>query len=153
MAITEYNKYMPEAQGKGKLANYQDYSAETKAAAEDIPYGVAVQLGTDRETVSVFAGGSPVGIALAQEPNDWQDPNANNQLYKAQMPVAIVRKGPIWVEVEEDVNIGDKAVADNSTGNFRPEGTATSNIVAFPTAVFKTAALAGELAQLEINLP
>ncbi|WP_438800605.1 structural cement protein Gp24, partial [Acinetobacter baumannii] len=50
MAITNYDKYMPEAGGRGKLANYQDYSADTKAAAEVIPFGAAVQLGADGET-------------------------------------------------------------------------------------------------------
>ncbi|MEH7214774.1 hypothetical protein V7079_22715 [Priestia megaterium] len=153
MAITSYDKYMPAAGGKGKLANYQDYSADTKAAAEDIPYGVAVQLGTDGETITrVKAGGKPYGVSLAQEINDWVL-KADDQKYLRYDPVAAVRKGVIWVQVDEDVVIGDGVVVDPTTSNFRPADTATSGVIAFPSAAFKSSAQAGGLVQLEINLP
>ncbi|AKG05529.1 hypothetical protein AAV35_012720 [Salimicrobium jeotgali] len=152
MPITNYGKYLPEATGKGKLANFQDYSANTKAAAEVIPYGVAVQLGTDPETAVPFAGGSFEGVALAQEVHDWVN-QADDQKYKTQTPVAVVTKGVIWVEVIEDVVASDKPVVDNTTGNFRPDSTATTEVTALPSARFRSSAAAGDLAQLEINLP
>ena len=152
MSITDYNKYLPEAESKGKLATFQDYSAATKAAAEEIPYGVAVQLGTD-EQVNICNGSTPVGVALAQKIRDWVDPNADDQKYKTNDPVAVVRKGVIWVKAVEDVTAGDSAKVDNVTGDFRPSDTATTESVAFPSSAFKTSAVAGELAQLEINLP
>jgi len=152
MAITNYDKYLPVAQSKGKLATFQDYSAKTKAAAEVIPYGVAVQLGEDKETVIVCNGGTPTGIALAQEIHDWVN-DAKDKNYQTNMPVAVVRKGVVWIEVVEDVSIGDKANVDTTTGDFIPAGTETAESVEFPSAVFKTNTIAGELAQLEINLP
>lgn len=152
MPITTYGKYMSEAKVKGKLTNYQPYSALTKGAGALIAFGIAVQLGVDRETVVPFAGGNFEGIALAQEPHDWVN-NADDQNYPAQTPVAVVTKGVIWVEVEEDVLNGDAPVIDNTTGNFRPSTTVTATITALPGARFRSAAVAGELAQLEINLP
>lgn len=152
MPITSYEKYMSEAKAKGKLANYQDYSAETKGAAAAIAYGIAVQLGGDRETVVPFAGGTFEGVALAQEPHDWVN-NANDQSYPVNSPVAVVTKGVLWVEVEEDVLTGDTPVVDNTTGNFRPSTTATATVTALPSAKFRSSAAAGGLAQLEINLP
>ncbi|MFC2948541.1 structural cement protein Gp24 [Virgibacillus sediminis] len=152
MPITSYEKYMSEAKSKGKLANYQDYSAITKGAAADVAYGIAVQLGTDPETVVPFAGSTPEGIALAREQHDWIT-NADDQFYPVNKPVAVVTKGVIWVEVEEDVLSGDTPVVDNATGNFRPSSTATTEVTEMPSAKFRSAAAAGDLAQLEINLP
>lgn len=152
MPINTYGKYMSEAKVKGKIANYQDYSALTKAGAALIPYGAAVQLGADRKTVVKFTGGSFEGIALAQPIHDWVN-DADDQHYKAESPVAVVTKGVIWVEVEEDVLPGDAAVIDNTTSNFRPSTTATATVTALASARFRSAAVAGDLAQLEINLP
>ncbi|WP_088005611.1 structural cement protein Gp24 [Indiicoccus explosivorum] len=152
MPITSYEKYMSEASSKGKLANYQPYSAITKGAAAAIAFGVAVQLGADQETVVPFAGGAPAGISLAQEPHDWVN-NAADQNYPVNSPVAVVTKGVIWVEVIEDVLAGDTPVVDNATGNFRPNTTAITTVTALPGARFHSAAAAGGLAQLEINLP
>lgn len=153
MAITSYEKYMPEANGKGKLANYQDYSADTKAAGEVIPFGAPVQLGTDGETVvNVKAAGKPYGIALAQEIHDWVT-GASDENYPKFDPVAVVRKGVIWVEAGEDVITGELANVNPTNGKFYASDTATTGTVSFPSATFKSKAVAGNLVQVEINLP
>lgn len=154
MPITDYNnRYMEEASSPGKLANYQDYSADTKAAEEDIPYGAAVQLGTDGEGVTkVKASGSPYGIALAQEMHDWVN-NADDQHYKKFKPVAVVRKGVIWVEAGEDVMTGEKANVSPTDGKFYASDTVTVGTIEVPTGRFKSKATAGNLVQLEINQP
>ncbi|RAS75237.1 structural cement protein Gp24 [Priestia endophytica] len=152
MAITSYGKYMDEATSKGKLANYQDYSADTKAAAEVIPFGVMTELTGDGKTVKVFEGGKPYGIAMAQEVHDWVT-QADDQKYKTKSPVSVARKGVLWVEALEDVSMTDGVVVDPTTGNFRPADTTTTGVVALPSAAFKTNAKAGGLVQLEINLP
>ncbi|WP_419882781.1 structural cement protein Gp24 [Peribacillus sp. B-H-3] len=154
MAITDYEKYMPEANGKGKLANYQDYSADTKAAGEVIPFGAGVQLGPDGETVLTIksSGNKPYGIALAQEVHDWVT-KANDQSYPQFDPVAVIRKGVIWVEAGEDVITGEAANINPSNGKFYASDTATSGTIVFPTATFKSKAAAGSLVQVEINLP
>lgn len=153
MAITTYDKYMPEAGGKGKLANYQDYSADTKAAGAVIPFGAPLQLGPDGETVvPVASGGKPYGIALAQEVHDWVT-NANDQNYPQYAPVAVVRKGVLWVEAGEDVITGELANVNPANGKFYASDTATAGTIPFPTATFKSKAAAGGLVQVEINLP
>ncbi|GKV70274.1 hypothetical protein NCCP2716_27720 [Sporosarcina sp. NCCP-2716] len=151
--ITQYDKYMPEASHAGKIANYQDYQADTKPASEKIPFGAALQLTADGESVStVKTGGKPVGIALASEVHDWIN-NEDDQHYKQFNPVAVVRKGTIWVRVGEDVIAGEEANVNPEDGRFYAADTATVNTIKFPTAVFKTKAKLGGLAQLQINLP
>lgn len=153
MPITNYDKYMPEASGKGKLANYQDYSADTKAADEVIPFGAPVQLGSNGETVTnVKAGGKPYGIALAQEVHDWVT-GANDQNFPQYAPVPVVRKGVIWVEAGEDVITGELANVNPVNGKFYASDTATAGTVVFPSATFKSSASANQLVQVEINLP
>lgn len=151
MPITQYDKYMPEAGRAGALANYQDYSADTKAAEEVIPFGAAVQLGTDGDGVTqVKAAGKPYGIAMATEVHDWIN-NADDQHYKKYKPVPVIRKGVVWVNAGEDVLTGEAAAVDPTTGKF--VGTDAAGAIAFPTAVFKSKAAAGSLVQVEINLP
>lgn len=153
MAITSYDKYMPEASGKGKLANYQDYSAETKAAAEVIPFGSAVQLSATGDAVTVMkASGKPYGIALASEIHDWVL-ETDDQKYLQYDAVPIVRKGVIWVEAGEDIICGESVKVNPATGKFHPADSITTDIIAFPSSVFKTNASAGALVQIEINLP
>ncbi|WP_026702855.1 structural cement protein Gp24 [Salibacterium aidingense] len=157
MAITEYNKYMQEAASKGKLAEYPDYRADTKAADAAIKYGMAVELaGSSGERVTTFSGGTPFGITLAREYTDYTEENPDDLKYRANEPVAVIRQGTIWVEVEDDVTPADSVYADNSTGNFRATETdGESNTVgtAIPGAMFKSAANSGELVKVEINLP
>ncbi|CAM4012352.1 hypothetical protein [Mesobacillus zeae] len=151
MAITDYGKYMPEAGGKGKLANYQDYQADTKAAAEAIPFGAALQLGTDKNTVTVVkTGGKPYGIALAQEIHEWVT-KADDQKFLQYDPVPVVRKGTLWVEAGGDVISGDAAAVDPATNRFVATG--FTGAIAFPSGTFKGNASAGQLVQVEINLP
>lgn len=151
MAITNYDKYMPEAGHAGKLANYQDYSADTKAAEEEIPFGAAVQLGDDGDGVTkVKKDGEPYGIALATEVHDWVR-DADDQQYKKNIPVAVVRKGVIWVEAGEDVKAGEKVAVDPDDGKFYKEG--ADDAIEVPTGRFKTKAKKDNLVQLEINQP
>jgi hypothetical protein len=151
--ITEYGKYMPEASRAGVLANYQDYSADTKAAEEVIPFGAAVQLGADGEGVAtVKAAGKPYGIAIASEVHDWVN-NADDQHYKQYKPVAVARKGVIWVNAGEDVLTGEAANVNPANGKFYASDTVTVGTISFPTATFKTKAAANSLVQVEINLP
>lgn len=153
MAIMNYGKYMPEAGGKGKLANYQDYGADTQPAAETIPFGAAVQLdGTGDAVTVVKAGGKPYGIAMAQEIHDWVT-KADDQKYVQYDAVPVMRKGVIWVEAGEDVITGESANVNPANGKFYASDTATAGTIVFPTAVFKSKATTNQLVQVEINLP
>ncbi len=157
MPITSYDQYMSEELGKGVIAEYRSSHADSKAAGGDIPFGVAVELGaTNKNTVVQFAGGVPYGVAVARHFNEYVNTtDAEAKKYVQYEAVPVLRQGVIWVEVVEDVTAGQKAVADNATGNFRAtttDGTTTFG-VEFPGAVYKSSAIAGGLAKLEINLP
>lgn len=150
MPITSYDKYMPIAGGPGKLANYQDYSADTYAATEVIPYGAAVQLTVDGTGITLLkTGGTPIGIALAQEIHDWVL-KADDQKYLVNQPVAVVKRGNIFVTAGGDIITGNTVKVDTTTGKFVASG---ADVIAFPSAVFKAIATADQLVQIEINLP
>jgi|SRR5579875_953216 len=157
MPITNYSQYMPQELGKGKISSYHDYRADSAAAAENIDWGVAVQLNpTNPNKVETYKGtGKFVGIAIANHFAEYRLASVADDIdghYLANDAVSYLRRGVIFVEVLEDVVKGEEAVIDNATGNFRPSDTAVtqkSGVV----GVFKTSASAGGLAQLEINLP
>ncbi|MDQ0299646.1 hypothetical protein J2S78_002066 [Salibacterium salarium] len=156
MAITEYNKYMEPAASKGKLAEYQDYRADTKAADANIDYGMAVELtGAEGTRVTTFAGGTPFGVTLAREYSDYTEDNSDDKKYEENEPTAVIRQGTVWVEVVEDVVAGDSVYVDNDTGNFRASEQEDSSTVGtrLNGAAFKSSANSGELVKLEMNLP
>lgn len=156
--ITQYDQYMQEPTGKGRIASYHDHRADTGAAAVATAWGLALQYNsTNPNQVEPYDGtaGDVVGIAISDEVTEYRVQNVDDAIvgqYDANDPVSFLRRGKIWVEVLEDVTKGNKAVADNATGDFRPSGTATTEISGV-VGVFKTSAVTGELAQVEINLP
>lgn len=156
MPITSYEQYMQEPTGKGRVALYPEHRADTLAAAEAIGWGRAVQYNAaNKNRADLYDGGKVVGIAIANHYAEYRSANVNNDIvgeYAANEAVSVLRKGVIWVQVLEDVEKGEDAVADNATGDFRPSDTATVGKSAV-IGVFKTSAVANGLAQLEINLP
>lgn len=150
MAITNYGKYMSPAGGPGKLANYQEYAADTYAAKEDIPYGAAVQLSVDGKCVTqVKAGGTPIGVALSRGIHDYTT-NADDQKYTVGQPVAVMKRGNVFVVAGGDVTNGAAVKVDPTTGKFVMTG---DTAVTFSASVFRAAASADNLVQIEINLP
>lgn len=162
MPINSYEQYMTPETGKGKLASYHDEHAETYSASENILWGLAVQSNaSDPDKVDVYDGTVTdgfVGVALANHfageyrVEDVSTDPITGTAYAAGQPISVLRRGIIWVEVLEDVIRGKQAVVDNETGNFRQKGSATAT-VSDTVGVFRTTAQAGNLAQLEINLP
>lgn len=158
MPITSYDEYMSAPTGKGRVAQYPDQRADTLAANETIGWGKAVQYATNKNKADLYdgAGGAKViGVAIANHFAEYRSSNVSNAItgeYSANDAVSVLRKGIIWVEVLEDVEKGDLAVADNTTGDFRPSDTATAT-VSVPIGEFKTSAAANGLAALELNLP
>ncbi len=156
MPITDYPQYMDEPLGLGRIGLYPEHRADTLAAAETIPWGAAVQYAANPNRGEVYDGARPFrGVAIAGHHAEYRVANVNDDIVgqHAQFdPVSVLRKGAIWVKVLEDTDKGDGAVADQTTGNFRPDGTATTTVSGV-IGEFKTAALANGLALLEINLP
>lgn len=150
MSITNYGKYMPPAGKAGQLANYQEYAADTYAAKEVIPYGAAVQLTMDGTGITPLkAGGTPIGVALARDIHDYTT-NADDQKYVVDQPVAVVKRGNIFVTAGGDITNGAAVKVDPATGKFVATG---ETAIAFSSAVFRATATADHLVQIEINLP
>lgn len=158
MAITTYyDNTMPEETGKGRIAEYKDVSADTKAAGGEIGFGKVVELDETGEKAIQFEGGVPFGIAMAKHFAEY-DPKVipegvDVNVYKEFDAVSVVRKGIVWVEVLEDVVAGDAVAVDDATGDFRPGDTAETDSTELPGAQFKSSAIAGNLAKVELNLP
>lgn len=157
MPITNYEQYMTEELGKGKIASYHDHRADSGAAAEKIEWGVGVQYNAaNPNKVDRFKGtGGFIGVAIANHYAETRLVNVANDVdgaYEVDDAVSFLRRGIIFVEVLEDVVKGEKAVVDNASGNFRPSDTATLEISAV-VGTFKSSTAANGLAQLEINLP
>lgn len=157
MPITNYDQYMPEVLGKGKIALYPEHRADTGAIQAALVFGVAVQYNAaDADFVEQYDGtGKFVGVSIADHHSETRLASVDDEVegaYQAGQAVSFLRKGVIYVEVLEDVVKGDDAVIDDTTGNFRPGDTATVT-VSEVVGVFKSSAAANGLAQLEINLP
>lgn len=153
MPIPLGQEYMSPVLGLGKIASYQTYHADSVAAAGDIPFGSAVQLDTTNpEQGKKYDGsGDFYGVAIAKHFVPSFDGDKVGK-YSDTDAVPVLRKGVITVKVQEDVIKGEKAVIDNATANFRPDGTSTAEVSGV-VGVFKTSASGGGLTQLEISLP
>lgn len=127
---------------------------ETGCAEGDINFGYAVVAGTDKTrqvkiptlVTDVFRGVAVTTVGVEQ--NDLGD-----GLYRDKSAVSVMRQGKIIVKVNGDVEPDDYAhfvYTGADAGLFRAD---TTNAVIVPTGVFRTAATAGNLAVLEINLP
>ena len=137
---------MLETLNKGQLADGRLDHADSMAAENEIPFGCAVERGTDPEKqVKKFAGNVFTGIAMYSPAGDL-----DNAKYIEKNPVTVLRKGIIWVEVGEDVVAGDKASVFNATANFGKNGTAETTAI---NGEFKTSATSGNVAKLEISMP
>lgn len=149
MPITNYGQYMSPAGGPGKLANFQDYAADTYGAAEVVPFGTAVQLAAGGGVTPLKAGGTPIGVAMSRGIHDYTT-NADDQKYEVGQPVPVMKRGNIFVVAGGDVTNGAAVKVDVATGKFVATGDAA---ISFPSSVFRAAGTANGLVQIEINLP
>lgn len=150
MTITNYPQYMQPAGKAGQLANFQDYVADTYATEAEVPYGAAVQLNATGTAIKpIAAGGTVIGIALAQNIHDYIN-EADDQKYKVGAPAAIVKRGRIFVVAGGDVINGQPVKVDPATQKFVASG---ASVIDVGRAVFKGNASADQLVEIEINLP
>lgn len=146
MTIPLPRKYMDPELGIGKLANYQSTQADTKVSTEKIPFGSPVE--ATENTVKVLADGTFFGVAIAE--NYAKEITYDNVEkvgeYPVNKPVAVLRKGSIWVKAVEDVKESEPATA--TADGFKKATTAEETI-----GVFQSTAQADGLVMLQINLP
>lgn len=148
MSITSYPQYMQPAGKAGQLANFQDHVADTYATEAVVPFGAAVQLNATGTAIKpIAAGGTVIGIALAQNIHDYIN-KADDQNYPVGVPAAIVKRGRIFVVAGGEVINGQPVKVDVATQKFTTDGA-----VAIAGAVFKRNASVDQLVEIEINLP
>lgn len=165
---TTFNQYFNPAK-LGEIYDNRTKVAESYIAEDLIRFGQAVVVGTDPDrqvltpsaTGEVFMG---ISVALWQiEQQLTTYPTTSSGLYPAKSVAGILRRGAIWVRVNQDVEINDPVYfvfsdADSTKiGNFRKDdgvvlpGSEIADLI--PYAIFRKAAKAGELAVVEINMP
>lgn len=150
MPITNYPQYMQPAGKAGQLANYQDYTADTFAPEETVPFGAAVQLNTTGTAITpIKTGGTVIGVALAQNIHDYVE-KKDDQNYPVGEPAAIMKRGRIFVVAGGDVTNGQAVKVDPTAQKFVASGDGAIDV---KNAVFKSNAVADQLVEIEINLP
>lgn len=99
-----------------------------------------------------------LGVAVHTQALEQALLNADNVGYPLGSTMSVLRKGRVWVRVEDAVVVGGQpyvrciAGAGERLGAFRSDADG-SDAGALPGSRYKTSAGAGELAIVEINLP
>ena len=134
----------------------------------NVPFGVLVVEDTTglsderahlpQATGDITTVGKVAGIAVHSHAVEQNKGGINNLGYEPQSAISVLRKGRCYVEVEDAVVKGGlpfvrfAASASEQLGAFRSDAD-TADAVALPNARYTTSAGAGELAEVEINLP
>lgn len=128
---------------------------------DEIPFGRGVvKKSGDANGVVLPTGGSDrlEGIAL-YDPKVEAGAASVENAYPADTEIAVLKRGKVWVEVDQNVTPDDAVYCrytvnggSDQLGIFRADGD-SSKAFAVTAARFLTAASAGGLAQLEINIP
>jgi len=132
--------------GIGTIANYQGVQADSRViGTQEVRFGQAVQ--SNEHIAEPFNGGAFFGVAIAK--NYVQEITSTEKVgvYRQHEMVPVLRKGTIWVQVDEDVKIGEFASV-NTAGNFGLSANQSSAI-----GIYQSTAHEGNLAMLQINLP
>lgn len=152
MPITIGQEYMSAPAALGKIANYQAVEANTTACGtEEVVFGKAVYAEEDVSQV-MTSGQDFFGVALARDYVTEITASDKVGVYHQGEALPVLRKGTIWVQVDEDVKSNQKAVANTDTGNFLPSATALATKTEV-VGTFMSTAMAEGLAMLQISLP
>jgi len=158
MSQLDYNDMSDVPAVKGGLADIALSDKVGRVAAADIGFGVGLM----QTAVAGFAaiptatGFNFEGISVQTNkptPND-----TGIALYEAGEEITVLRKGRIWVYVEEAVAVNDDVFLRHTTnaallaGDFRTDAD-TARADQITNARFITATTAAGLAMVEINLP
>lgn len=152
---TSYSLYMAAA-FPGMLADMFHADFVSKVSAEDIPFGRLLSRGTGDDVVKLPASaGDITGGAIGISVHTHKEPVAGVAQYVAKETIPVLKKGRIWVQVEDAVADGGdvhvRYVAGTGVvGGFL--GAAVSSETAIlPNAKYVTSASAGGLAVVEIH--
>lgn len=156
---TQINEYMAKGLA-GQIADIgpTDIVTRINESESAVPFGVFVTKGSAEgtavlpEAATDITGLTGLGVVLRSHTQP------RGEGYAAGDPLPVIKKGRVWVPVEDVVEAETEAfvrfVADagEQQGAFRSDSDGT-DAVALPGAKFVTDALAGELALLDLNLP
>lgn len=163
MSQTVYNEYSDQAKN-GQLADLGLVERISRIADEVIPYGLLVVLGASVDTTcklpAAAADITTVTKALGVSLVDLnKETLAGIVQYAAQDPVGIVRKGRIWVTVEEAVTptspVYVRFVAGSGgsqLGSFRASADTASAALLAGAKYRSTTTGGAKLALLELDL-
>jgi len=142
----------------GMVSDSRAANIISRAAEGDVDFGLALIQGTDPKVqvkVPLAAAGVFEGISV-ESWNVVQVLSTNTGLYKDTESVPVLRKGKIWVHIDQDISINDPVYFRHTGGNegyFRKDAD-TGNADLVPTGVFRgDATAASGIAEIEINLP
>lgn len=164
MSQTAYSVNLPTISRGGQLNDSGFTDKISVPCALAIPYGTMVVRDSADISGKAPAAASDIttisnmmGVALAPGAIE-SDPNVVGSKYPAKSVVPCLRKGRVWVQVEEDVTVASVvyvryAAGGNGVGCFG-DSAGTSEKAAMPATNGKylTGALANAYALLEINL-
>lgn len=148
MSIPYPEKYMKAELGIGKLANYQGTQADSKVIGDDeVLFGQGVEV--VEHVAKPYSSGIFFGVALAKNYVDEIEFNKDEKVgkYRKTEMVPVLRKGSVWVKVDNDVKEGEQAKV-TANGNFDVAASGDTVI-----GVFQSTASKDGLAILQINLP
>lgn len=151
MVQTAYSENMAAAVA-GMLADAGQNDVVSMPAQSAITAGAGLTLHSGGVTVEP-ANSTAAFQGVAVRSLDTEGDANNDPSYAATDVVSVLRKGRIWVSVQDAVGAGAAAFVDNAgagAGEFRSDATGG---VAVPTGVFRTTTAGAGLAILEINLP
>jgi hypothetical protein len=156
-----YDYSMP-AGYPGLRADTDNYRARTYIAAAALAYGLGVVLGAGGKAALPGASTDKFLGVVMHEGREKAQGTGTSQ-FAAGDPLAVMSQGPVFVKVEEAVADGDPVFvrfaangANTTLGAFRKSADnpgAGATAVQVPQAVYRSAASAGGLAVLELNLP
>lgn len=130
--------------------------------SETVPFGLAVVQGTKDGEVHLPASSGDVtgkflGVSVAQQVNENLVGTGGS--YLQNKPLSYLKKGRIWVKVEETVTNASPVFVrfasgggGSQLGSFRASAD-TATAVQLPTAKYLTGAAAGFFALLDLNFP
>jgi hypothetical protein len=140
----------PSAAFEGMLADNGDHDALSKIAeGSTLAFGRGCQLGTSEDQVKKLDGNTNkfAGVVVHK--------HVELGLVSDKMSISVLRKGRIWVKVDETIAQGDPVFVRTDAGNeglFR-KTTVAGAIDLSSKATIVVGAAAGGLAILDLNLP
>lgn len=168
MVQTVINNNLPIAFA-GMLADSSDNTINSYTVvneANGVPFGSFVVRDSVNERLAklpsvltdITAQATRLGFALHSHANEQEMIGSVNQGYKNNSTMSVIRKGAVYVVVENAVVAGGSvfvraiATGNEKRGAVRADADGTDAAIV-PSATFRTGASAGGFAIVEINLP